>query len=87
MLHCLDGFTVLVLVFVRHAVLNKLLASLRVLPLAQLGEIFGTDGTDQAIFRGQSALPFALNGVALRPVALFLGGEFLLMIGLGLSGG
>ena len=65
MFHRLDGFTVFVLVFVRHAMLNKLLASLRVLPLAQLGEIFGTDGTDQAIFRGQSTLPFALNGVAL----------------------
>ena len=34
MLHRLDGFPVLVFVFVRHAVLNKLLASLRVLSLA-----------------------------------------------------
>ena len=39
-LHCLDGFPVLILVFVRNAVLNKLLTCLRVLPLAQLGEIF-----------------------------------------------
>lgn len=64
MLHSLDGFSPLVFVFVRRAMLNKLLASLRVLPLAQLGEVFGSDGTGQAIFRGESTLPFALNGVA-----------------------
>src|ERR1035438_10052782 len=75
-LHRLDGVTVLVFVFVRHAVLNKLLTCLRVLALAQLGEIFRTHRTDQAILRGQAALPLALDSIASRPVALFLGGEF-----------
>src|SRR5437879_3498221 len=52
MLHRLNGFAVLVLVFVCHAVLNKLLACLRMLPLAQLGEVFCTHRTDQTVLRG-----------------------------------
>jgi hypothetical protein len=67
--------------------LDELFSALGMLALAQLGKVFGAHGTGQAQLRRHSALPLALNCIAFRPAALFLGGELLLVIGLCSPGG
>ena len=87
MLHRLDGFAVRILVFVGRSLANKLFAGLRMLALAELGEILGGDRSGKTKLRGETALPLAGNHAALRPIVLLLGSEFLLVIALRLACG
>ena len=87
MFHRFDGLAVGVLIFIRRSLAHKLLAGLRMLALTEFREILGGNGPGKAELRGQAALPLACNDAALRPVVLLLGGEFLLVVGLGLACG
>ena len=48
MLHCLDGLSIGILVFIGGSLANKLFAGLRVLALAELGKILGRNRTGKA---------------------------------------
>ena len=65
----------------------QLLTRLRVLSFGEPGELLRADRTGEAEVFGQTAVPFALNGVALFPIVLPGGGEFFGMVGLCLAGG
>ena len=86
-LHGLDGFAVCILVFIGGALANKLLASRRMLALAELGKVLGGDRSGKAELRGKPALPFAGNHAALGPIVLLLGGELLCVVALRLPCG
>jgi hypothetical protein len=86
MLHCLHDLPVRPLVLIGGALTNQLLASRRMLALAQLGKVLGGDCSSKTELRSKAALPFAGNRALLRPVILFLRGEFLLVVALGLPG-
>ena len=85
MLHRLDGLAVCILIFIRCSLPHELLAGLRVLALAEFCEVLGGDCPGKAELPCQTALPFARDDAALRPIVLFLGGEFLLVVGLRLA--
>ena len=79
----LDGFDCLsigVLVLKGLPMLNKLLAGLRVLTVREPVELFGSNGSSEAVFFGKLALPFALHGLPLAPIALVRRSEFLLVV-------
>src|SRR5713226_3457162 len=86
-LHRLDGLAVGVLIFIRRSLPHKLLAGLWMLTLAEFREVLSGDGPGEAELRGQAALPCACDDAALRPIVLFLGGEFPLVVGLCLARG
>ena len=66
---------------------HKLLAGLWMLALAEFREVLGRDSSGKAELLGQSALPFARDDAALRPIVLLLRGELLLVVGLRLASG
>ena len=72
MLHCLHDLPVRTLVLIGRALTNQLLASRRMLALAQLGKVLGGDCSGKTELRSKAALPFAGNRTLLRPVILFL---------------
>ena len=79
----LDGFDCLsigVLVLEGLPMLNKLLAGLRVLTFREPVELIGANGSSEAVFLGKLALPFALHGLPLAPIALVRRSEFLLVV-------
>src|SRR5580700_7851205 len=55
------------------------------LALAEFRKILGRDHPGKAELAGQTALPFARDGAALRPIVLLLCSEFLLVVGLRLA--
>ena len=55
------------------------------LPLAEFREVLGRDGSGKAELAGHSALPFARDDAALRPIVLLLCSELLLVVGLRLA--
>src|ERR1019366_5992616 len=61
MLHCLHDLPVRSLVLIGRALANKLLASRRMLALAQLGKVLGRDCSSKTELRSKAALPFAGN--------------------------
>ena len=87
MLHRLDGLAVGILIFIRRSLPHKLLAGLWMLALAEFREVLGRDGPGKAELPGQSALPFARDDAALRPIVLLLRSELLLVVGLRLASG
>jgi hypothetical protein len=79
----LDGFDCLsigVLVLKGLPMLNKLLAGLRVLTVREPVELIGANGSSETILFGKQALPFALHGLPLAPIALVRRSEFLLVV-------
>src|SRR5438477_11176054 len=84
-LHRFDRLPIGILILVGRPLADKLLASLRVLALAKLGEVLGRDRAGEPKLRSEPALPLAGNYAALRPITLLFGGEFFLMIVLGLA--
>jgi len=65
MLHGFDSFAVCILIFIGGALANKLLASGRMLALAEFCKVLGGDRSGKAELPGQPALPFACNDPAL----------------------
>src|SRR5580700_7484197 len=55
------------------------------LALAEFRKILGRDHPGKAELAGQTALPFARDGAALRPIVLLLCSELLLVVGLRLA--
>jgi hypothetical protein len=66
---------------------HQLLSGLWMLALAEFREVLGGNGPGDAEPLDQSPLPFARDDAALRPIALFLCGEFCLVVGLRLACG
>ena len=60
--------------------LNKLLAGLRVLTVREPVELIGANGSSETLLFGKQALPFALHGLPLAPIALLRRSEFLLVV-------
>ena len=69
----------------RLPVPDQLFAGMRMLALTEPGKFLFADRTCESIFRSEAPLPFPLNGIALRPITLFLRCEFFLVVALGLS--
>jgi len=82
MLHRLDCLAIGILVLIRSALANKLLAGDRMLALAEFGKVLGGNGPGEAELRSKPALPLARNHTALRPIILLPGGELLRVIAL-----
>jgi hypothetical protein len=87
MLHRFDGLAIRILVFVRRSLANKLFACLRVLALAELGEILCRNRTGKPQRCCEPALPLAGNDSPLRPIILLLRCELLLVVALRLARG
>src|SRR5665213_4234825 len=85
-LHRLDGSSVCGGVLLGLSVLDQLLGGMGILPLAQTSEVLAVNGSGEAVLLGQLSLPLSENAVALLPIVLLGGGEFLGVIGLGLAG-
>ena len=75
-----DGLPIGVLVLEGLPMLDKLLAGLRVLAFREPMKFLGADGSGEAKFLGKLALPFALHGLSLAPIALVRRSEFLLVV-------
>jgi hypothetical protein len=82
-----DGLAVLCFVFMDLAMANQLFAGRWVLAFGEPGELLGSHCTGKVELSGQFAVPLPLNRVGLFPIVLFGCGEFLFVIGLGLTRG
>src|SRR5271157_3308150 len=70
----------------RAAMSDQLFTRDRVLALAQSRKLFSAHGPSQPVLFGQAPLPRAVNFLSSGPIALFRGGEFLLVVTLRLPG-
>jgi hypothetical protein len=75
-----DCFAVGSLILEGLPMLDKLLAGLWVLTFREPVKLIGANGPSETVFLGKLALPFALHGLALAPIALIRRGEFLLVV-------
>ncbi len=74
-----------ILVLLSGPVFHHLVAGFGVLAVSQTREMLGTNGTGEAHFRCELALPLARYRAVLFVVALSAGGELHLVIGLCLA--
>jgi hypothetical protein len=80
MLNGFDCFAVGSLILEGLPMLDKLLACLWVLTIREPMKLIGAYGSSEAVFLGELALPFALHGLPLAPIALVRRSEFLLVV-------
>ena len=84
-LHAGDGLAMLILILVGGAMLDKLFARERMLPLAEPGKLLRAHAAGETEFLRQLALPLACDGLFLAPIVLFFGRELLGVVGLRLA--
>src|SRR6266705_2340532 len=84
-LHRLDALAFCILILVRRSLPHQLLSGLWMLALAEFREVLGRDDSGKAELPGHTALPFARDHAALRPIVLLLCSELLLVVGLRLA--